>query len=454
VTPLAHGIGGVRDLPVPDSFFFAGAAIVLVVSFVALGVLWPTPQLERRSYGRRLSRAVDRILLSRALRIVLQLVSVTLLVVTLWAALWGTTISLENFAPTFIYVIFWLGVPLLSVLFGNVWSVLSPWRAIADFSVWLLELGGRDARPLFAYPERLGRYPGAFALLAFVALELAHPRPGDPRVLGVATALYTYWALAGMAVYGRDAWTKGGEGFAVAFGLLARIAPFAAREGRIVARWPFTGLAGADPVPGTLAVVAVMLGSTSFDGFGRTTIWQDVLAEVRETLVDAPTWRVDLTISAVNLAGLVAFVLAVALAYLGAMAVAGRLVRRPIRSLIPEFLLSLVPIAFAYMLAHYFSQFVIYAQFAVGLLSDPLGHGWNLFGTAGFDPNLTAVSPETIWYVQWFGLVIGHVAGLAIAHDRAVALFPNRADALRSQCPMLVLMVLFTVGGLWLLNQG
>ena len=451
---LAHGIGGVRDLPVPDSFFFAGAAVVLVVSFVLLGVLWPTPQLERRSAGRLLADGLSRVFLSRALRVVLQSVAVLLLVVTLWAALWGTPISLENFAPTFIYVHFWLGVPLLSVLFGNVWSALSPWRAIADFSVWLLELGGRQAKPLFAYPVRLGRYPAALALFAFVALELAHPRPGDPRVLGVGAALYTYWALAGMAVYGRDAWTKGGEGFAVAFGLLARIAPFASRDGRIVVRWPFTGLGGADPVPGTLAVIAVMLGSTSFDGFSRTTIWQDVLADVREGLVDAQSWRTDLTLSAVNLAGLVALVLAVALAYLAAIAVAARLVHRPTRSLVPEFLLSLVPIAFAYVVAHYFSFFMIYGQFAIPHLSDPLGRGWDLFGTAGFDPNLTIVSPETVWYVQWLGLVVGHVAGLAIAHDRAVALFPRRSDALRSQCPMLVLMVLFTVGGLWLLNQG
>ena len=307
---------------------------------------------------------------------------------------------------------------------------------------------------MFAYPVRFGRYPAALALFAFVALELAHPRPGDPRVLGVGAALYTYWALAGMAVYGRDPWTKGGEGFAAAFGLLARIAPFASREGRVVVRWPFTGLAGPDPVPGTLAVVAVMLGSTSFDGFSRTTIWQDALADVREGLVDAPSWRIDLTLSAVNLAGLLALVLAVAIAYLAAIAVAARLVRRPTRSLVPEFVLSLVPIAFAYVVAHYFSFFMIYGQFAIPLLSDPLGRGWDLFGTAGFDPNLTIVSPETVWYVQWLGLVVGHVAGLAIAHDRAVALFPMRSDALRSQGPMLVLMVLFTVGGLWLLNQG
>jgi hypothetical protein len=65
-----------------------------------------------------------------------------------------------------------------------------------------------------------------------------------------------------------------------------------------------------------------------------------------------------------------------------------------------------------------------------------------------------AVLSETTWYVQVVALTVGHVAGLAIAHDRAVALFEDRRLALRSQYPMLALMILYTVGGLWLLSQG
>ncbi len=454
MTLVAHGIGGVRDLPVPESYFYVGAVIVLVVSFVALGALWHRPQLEPRADGRQLPRGLDRVLHSKALRVLLQSVSACLLLVTLWSALFGTTIPSKNFAPTFIYVAFWLGVPLLSLLFGNVWSVLSPWRAIADACVWVLERGGRTARPLYVYPERLGRYPAAFALLAFVALELAHTRPADPRVLGVAVAVYTYWALSGMAVYGRDAWTRGGEGFAAAFGFLARIAPFADRNDRIVVRWPLVGLGGAERIPGTLAVIAVLLGSTSFDGFGRTALWQDRLADLRARLfVDTPPWRAELTLGLVGLGGLLVFVVAVAVTYLLAVTIAKRLVRSP-RSLAPEFVLSLVPIAAAYTIAHYFSLFLIQGQFMILLVSDPLGRGWDLFGTADFVPNAAIVATETIWYVQVGAIVVGHVAGLAIAHDRAVGLFDRRSDALRSQYPMFALMVLFTVGGLWLLSRG
>ncbi|HUF02154.1 MAG TPA: hypothetical protein VMN35_06990 [Gaiellaceae bacterium] len=453
MTPLAHGIGGVRDLPVPESFFFSTAAVVLVVSFVLLGALWKRPLLERRAQGARLPAALQTVLLSHVFRIVLQAASATLLLVTFAAALLGTTIELLNFAPTFVYVIFWVGLPILSVALGDVWRVLSPWRAIADGAVWALERGGREARAILDAPTGLGRYPAAVALLAFVTLELAYQRPAAPRVLAVAIALYSYWALGGMVVYGREVWTRQGESFAVAFSLLARIAPFAEKNGAVVVRWPLTGLAGAERMPGTLLLVAVLLGSTSFDGFSRTSGWQNLLGNVRADLAGESQRTVDLVLTLVNLGGLVVFVAAVVLTYGAAVTWSQRLARTD-RSLVSDFVFPLVPIAFAYLVAHYFSLLAIQGQFVVPLASDPFGRGWDLFGTADFVPNLTIVSPETVWYVQVIALTLGHVAGLAVAHDRAVALFRGRADALRSQYPMLALMVLYTVGGLWLLSQG
>ncbi|HEU4972123.1 MAG TPA: hypothetical protein VFT35_09425 [Gaiellaceae bacterium] len=450
---LAHGIGVVRDLPIPAIYFFVGATIVLGLSFVLLLALWKRPLLEEHSGGRALPSTLSRALLSRALRVLLGLFSVGLFVLTLATALFGTTTSLLNFAPTFVYVVFWLGIPLLSVLFGNVWSALSPWRAIADATVWLLELGGREARPVLEWSGRWGRYPAAAALFSFVALELTKVSPDYPRTLAIAIALYSYWALAGMAVYGRETWTRYGEGFAVMFELLSRIAPFASRDGRVVVRWPFTGLAGDDHTPGALLFVAVMLGSTSFDGFSRTSRWQDLTSQLRANLADSSQRTVDLALMVVNLGGLVLLIAAVLATYLAAVAAAEKLgaIRR---SLVPDFVLPLVPIAAAYMTAHYFTLAAIQGQFVIPLISDPFGRGWDLFGTVDFAPNLSIVSYRTVWYVQVAALVIGHVAGLAIAHDRAVVVFPHRRSALEAQLPMLGLMVLYTVAGMWLLSQS
>jgi hypothetical protein len=449
---VAHGLGGVRDLPVPTGLFYGGAAVVLIASFVLLGALWTQPQLQKRAEGRPLHDLVSRLVLG-PVRVLAQFVSVALFALVWVAAVAGVSDPFRNLAPTWVYVVFWLGVPLASAVFGDVWRALSPWRALADGFVWLRERTGREARPLTHYPERLGRWPAAGALFAFVALELAYVDPSSPRVLAFAIALYTYVTLFGMAAFGRETWSCRGEGFAVLFGYFARMAPLHAVDGRVRVRWPLTGLAGAERVPGSVAFLAVMLGSVAFDGYSRTTSWQDLVARVEAPLIVDNRGLADLAVTGLSLGGLVAATLVVGLAFEAACAIAARLVNAP-RPLAPEFVLSLVPIAFVYEVAHYFSLLVIQGQFAIPLLSDPLGRGWDLLGTADVVPDLALLSPNTIWYVQVASLVAGHVAGLALAHDRAVTIFVDRRDALRSQYTMLGLMVVYTVGGLWILSRG
>ena len=417
-----------------------------------LGALWRRPLLTKGQDGRELAAGFSRIVLG-PVRIVVQAVSVVLFVMVWVSALLGDTDPFRNLAPTWIYVIFWLGVPALSVLLGNVWRGLSPWRAIADLFVWLRELGGGEARPLAEYPERFGRWPGAVVLFAFATMELAYSDPSSPRALAFAIAVYTYLALFGMAAFGRETWVRSGEGFAVYFGLLARIAPLHVRDGRIRLRWPLTGLAGKDTTPGAVAFAGVMLGTVLFDGYSRTTTWQDLMARLEGPYVVSNPTIAELLVTVASLGGLLVGVLLIALAYQAACAVARRTVNSP-RSLVPDFVLSLVPIAFVYVVAHYATLFLLQGQYTVPLLSDPLGRGWNLFGTAHVQPDLTLISPNTTWYIQVTALITGHVAGLAIAHDRAVTLFTDRRDALRSQYAMLGLMVLYTVGGLWVLSRG
>ena len=437
-TTLAHGLGGVRDLPVPGWLFYYGAALTLLLSFVALAVLWREPRLER-ARERRLPFTAGGLV-----RVGGGATGFALLVLVAATSLGGTDSSGRNLAPTFVYVVFWLGMPLVVVLIGNVWPALNPWRAAADVVARLVPW-----RPLFEYPERLGRWPAAVALFAFAALELAYVEPARPRALGVAVVLYSLVTWLGMAAFGRAAWLRFGEGFSVYFELLSRLAPLALRARRLFVRPPVVALARPDAVPGTLAVVSVMLGSVGFDGLSRTSWWQDNLTSIRDSLLGSSAAAVDLGVTLANAGGLAAAVAAVAVTYSLAVSIA----RRSGRNLRDEFVLSLVPIAFAYLVAHYFSLFVYQGQYAVPLASDPFGYGWDLFGTSDVKPNLRALSPETIWYVQVAALVAGHVLGLVLAHERAVTLFRSTRSAVRSQVAMLLLMVLYTVGGMWILSR-
>jgi hypothetical protein len=125
------------------------------------------------------------------------------------------------------------------------------------------------------------------------------------------------------------------------------------------------------------------------------------------------------------------------------------------RELGRTFAFCFIPIAFAYVLAHYFSLVVFQeqAQFTY-LLSDPLGEGADYFGTASGTVDLRVISSEFVWYVQVASLVVGHVAALAMGHDKALGVYQNLRRATQSQYWMLALMVSFTVLGLALLSAA
>jgi hypothetical protein len=452
--PLAHGLGGVADLPVPLWLFYYGAALVLVFSFVALWVLWKRPVLAQASRGRPFPEGLESAVRSPAVRIAAGAVSFALFALVWAAAAIGDSSPDENLAPRFVFVVFWLGVPALSVLLGNVWTVLSPWRAAADAVAWASERTGIHWEAPFAYPARLGVWPGAVLLFLFAALELAYWDPADPRALAVAILLYSTDTWLAMLAFGRDEWTGSGEAFAVYFGLLARIAPLGEREdGRLVVRWPFTGLALLKSGPGLLAFVAVMLGSVAFDGFSQTDYWAvDFRARLMRPVIQESPRLADVLGSLLAAGGLLLMIVLVALAYIAAMKIAARAVRYD-GDLTGPFIGSLVPIALAYVVAHYFSFFVRETQWLVPFASDPFGFGWDLFGSADWRPDIGVLAPKTIWYAQVAALVIGHVAGLVLAHDKAVELFESPRKAAISQYAMLALMVVYTVSGLWLLSQ-
>ncbi|HEX7291140.1 MAG TPA: fenitrothion hydrolase [Conexibacter sp.] len=443
----AHGISGSADVPIPEWMFAWAAAIVLIASFAALGALWPRPRLQQP----RLRRVAT---IPRGLRTLCGMVGVALYGVVVYAAFAGTEVPTANLAPTVVYVAFWVGIPLLSVLLGDVFALFSPWRALYR---WIFAAARRvspalDAEPL-AYPPWLGRWPAALGLAAFAWVELAYVDKDVPATLGVLALAYGFVQLVGMSVFGERAWSERADAFGVYFKLCSRISIWETRGRELCVRPLLSGLPRLDPLPGTVAVLAVLIGSTTFDGASNGVLWVDVAPWLQERFADlgaSLTLASELTASV----GLATAIAAVAGFY--ALGIRGmRTVdpRRSSRELARAFVHTLAPIAFAYALAHYFSLLAFQGQALIYLASDPLGTGADLFGTASTQVDYTLVSPTAVWYVQVAALVAGHVAGLVLAHDRALALFArDRRAAVRSQYWMLTVMVGFTCLGLWLLS--
>jgi hypothetical protein len=194
--------------------------------------------------------------------------------------------------------------------------------------------------------------------------------------------------------------------------------------------------------PEATATVLIVLGGTTFDGFSESSMWRDVVG------VDTG-WGGAVTATF----GLVASIAAISALYLAGVRSMAGITRREPRDLANLFAPSLVPISFGYAIAHYLQLAVDEIQTFWFRLSDPLGRGWDLFGAADGRIDYTVVSTDAIAWVQALGIVFGHIAGVVVAHDRAVALFGER-NAVRSQYVMLGVMVVYSVLGLWLLLES
>lgn len=432
---MAHALGAPVELPLSLSQFLGGASLVLVFSFFALGRMWRTARFEDRD-GTVLPEALQRA--ARVAALVARALVLVVFVAVFYAALAGRNLVDANLAPRAVYVVFWVGFTVISASVGDVWRVVSPFDTVCAVGQWLRARLGREGAPPRPYPAEWGYWPAAALLFGFVWLELVYRDSAEPRTVAFAMEVYTLAILVGVATWGRD-WLQRGEAFAVYFGLLAHMAPlFRGEDGKLRVRPPLSGLARLAPGPGLGALIVVALGSTSFDGLSRTRVWTDLIAGQDETNV-----MVSGTL------GVAWMVTVAAVLYVGAMRLSGGLVGRDPDELVGWFLPSLVPITFAYAVAHYFSLLIFDGQQAVVLASDPLGTGADYFGTAGWLINLTFITQHQIAWVQSGAIVLGHVGGVVVAHDRAVARLGN--EATRSQYPLLGAMVVYTVGGLALL---
>ncbi len=447
VVVLAHGIVGREDLPIPRWLFVYAAVAVLVASFVGLAVLWRQPRLEGAG-----ERVVARV--PRALEVLAGAVGVALFALVVYAGLAGSQTVTANLAPTFVYVLFWVGVPVVSVVLGDVFRPLNPWRAVGRAAGWVAARVTRGAgapEPL-TYPEHLGRWPAAVGIFAFAWVELVYEGRDDPSTIAVLALAYAAIQLVGMALYGVEPWTRNADGFAVYFRLFAQLSPLDWTDGRLAVRRPLSGLTALRPGPGLVALLVVVIGSTSYDGFREGELWSGALRDLQTTGVDAGLNAIQ-AIELGGTIGLLGMCLLIGLLY--RIGVAGMASVAPgSGELAGRFAHSLVPIAFAYVFAHYFSLRAYQGQATAYLASDPLGDGSNLLGTASATIDYSVVSANAIWYVQVASLLAGHVAGLVLAHDRALGVFGDAKVATRSQYWMLAVMVAFTSLGLWLLSAG
>lgn len=467
VTAMAHSAERGLVMLLPTGFAITGGGIAVLASFLLLALA------PRRLLGRIIAARLPLWTQRTISPLVPSLVSFAVLSTLVLAGFTASEDPLANPLPLTIWTLWWVGFTLLQFLVGDLWKWCNPWYAPGRLAAAL----GWPAKAPLTLPAGLGYLPALLLFFGFAWFELVHAAPEDPA--GLAAAVLVYWTItfAGILAFGYRDWMHRAEPFTIFFRLVGNCSPLlrepvegesgdpAAGPGRVRVSlgWPGQGFLRQAPLPWTgMLFVLLALSSNSFDGLSRTFAW---LALGGINPLEFPGRS---AVTGFNTAGLAGAFVALALLFLAAVmlgrsagpggperpapgAMAGRLVY------------SIVPIAVAFHIAHYLTQLMVNGQYALQAFTDPFALGWNLFGlgpdfhvTTSFLNNLHSVS--VIWGFQTGVIVLGHIIGILLAHLIALELYGRSPDdtraAVRSQWFLALLMVGYTVFGLWLLSTA
>jgi len=450
----AHGFGQRYDLPLPLSFYLFGTAAAVILSFIVVALF------ARHTPGDQGYPRIDlggyrlcRWLTHPVLRGFFKLIAAGLFILAVLAGFIGDQDPYFNIAPTLVWIIWWVGLAMVSAFLGDLWRLINPWRSLFDMADRVYRrLTGRPGLAWgLPYPAALGVWPAVGLLFAISWTELVFPSPAVPANIAWLAVLYSLITWGGMALFGSATWVSRGEVFAIFFGLFARFAPTEPSERGLALR-PFgAGLLDSAPASASMvAFVLLVLAGVLYDGLLTTPEWAE--AERFVIAVVPGLGRSGSII--VKTVGLVVFWAVFLAAFLAVSAAMSRVAGHGSpRDMAHGFVLTLVPIAIAYHLAHYLAYLLTQGQYIVLLISDPFGFGWNLLGTAGYRIDIAIVGARFAWYAAAISIVVGHIAAVYLADVRAHQLLGTRAAALRAQVPLTALMVVYTFVSLSILSE-
>ncbi|MQF82864.1 hypothetical protein FIM02_01725 [SAR202 cluster bacterium AD-802-E10_MRT_200m] len=480
----AHGFGERYDLPLPLWLYLVGSGAAVLLSFVMIASLFHRlPKSGAYTKLDLLTLPFGRMIMHPFLLMPIKLGSVLIFFLVILSGLLGDSIPAKNFAPTLIWIIWWVGIAYICALIGNVWSLINPWKIIYEWIEWV----GHKCRlgigfnPPIKYPISWGYWPAVLLFLTFSWIELVYDFNVVPVRLAQFILMYSAITWSGMLLFGKSVWLQYGEVFSVIFSLLARFSPTESRvlDADVCAVCPITcldqegnclecdsclgrvtsekrqlnvraygvGLLQGVPVESSLTVLIItLLATVTFDGFTATSVWNGSYL-YWYSKVPMP--------NLIETLGLISFPILFGSVFLLICWLTSILINRSLTSglLARYFVLSLIPIALAYHLAHYFSFLLIQGQLIVPLMSDPFGFGWDLLGTSNYKSNISVVGARFTWYLSVVAIVIGHIAAVFLAHVTFLGMGKQVSQTFRIQIPMLALMIVYTMLSLWILAQ-
>lgn len=426
---------------------YAMAGTLTVIASIVLVALMPRDILRILFKGIEL-RFGERLRTENASDIVSLVISVIFLGLV-YVGFDGPTDPQNNLLPLTIWTVWWIGVFVVQGTLFDIWTWVNPWTGFARFF-------GLGQKPSFKLPDPLAAWPAVATLICFQLFLLADVSPSDPQRLATIALGYWLFTLVGIELFSRDVWLHRVECFSVMFRLIGSLRPVQLDEGFRVGLpgWGGLRLAPLD-TSYTIFCLAILAGG-NFDGVNETFWW---LAQLGINPLEFPgrstvEWSSSLGLfAAITLLCLV-FGLAIWIG-LKAIQLRGSSDQVAFSYAFNLFAVTLLPIALGYHFAHYMVTFMVQIKFTLSTASDPLALGWNLAGLGAVKATVGFLSvPETvktIWLVQAGVVVVSHIASVLMSHHLACKLWSKNKDVVLGQLGLSVLMIAYTVFGLWLL---
>lgn len=427
----AHNLGGLSILPAPLSYFLAGVTTVMIAAFVVLTVRWPSPRWQAEP-------AIKPIRLPgwRGIVVLLRVLGIAGLTLVVMTGVGGPPNSVRNPGPVLVWVAFWLVVPFAGAFLGDVYRLINPWRSLSS-------LFGPETVKSKRTPGSWGVWPATFVFSAFVWFELVYPNPAHPRHLAIAAVVYTGLLLGTGEWLGRKTAIDRFDAFTTYNRLISAIAPLDLDPDRGPGwRGWLRQLPNLPDLPGVTTFVITMIAAVAFHGLSAAPWFETAFGGFGRSVAGG-TLLLVITIGVVG-----------TVYWLTCRLVAGQAGSQvPTGSVARRFVHSLVPVAFAYAFAHYFTAIVFEGQLIFSTISDPFGRGWNLFGTAARLVDFTILSSTAVWWIQVAAIVAGHLAALVLAYDRSLQDLAGPTGVRARYC-LLGLVTMLAVAGITILAVG
>ena len=443
---FAHVSERALILLLPTEFYIPAGIAVLILT-ILIAYLTPVSFITSLFLSYTFKVNIHNYISVKAiedLKILISCISLIFLITLIIFGYIGSRDPLANPLSLFIWSVWFMVMPVIQIIFGNVWAFLNPWYGFGRLFF--------KNKILFKLDQNYSLVFSSVGFLLFSLFMLVDIAPDDPDRLANIVTIYLLVNFIFMKIFGVD-WLKNGECFTSFYRLLSKLSWIWIKEGKIYVGFFGSQLKDINTFPPmSVLFLSIILATLSFDGLNETFLWFKIIN------VNPLEFYGRSSVVLENSSGLIFFAILLFLIFSITIFLGHKFINEKVtfKNIIGINSIALLPIALAYHIAHYLTSFLVNIQYSYKVASDPLNNGMDLLNLGDFNVTTsffnTIETVKLIWFIQAAAIVIGHVIAVLLAHSICEGYLKTKSSILISQFPISIFMIGYTFLGLWILS--